>query len=962
MMSRGRRMAPPVRPNASPGVQTAMRQPVFSDSVDSLWIALKFALLVGVLLLTGTQLMGSDTASFRGAPEELASQLTECPESAEQVVREYASETSPTAFGNAAEVLWRLARKGQLTDDLAQLASEWLDAEDPFVRALSEWALSIKIGLENGGQEQRWPGEDSPEWFRRWASQSTEELLENDYARMLISCGAHRDSKDIAASARKIASRANAVAAEVLPTASAKTAAIVRDHLDQLASIDDELTKSLIDHPENLTKHRRLWIGARRAARPIVLANPAIDFNSLLFIKRHSAHSHRNITGSQYPWIHKPGGDIVVQTGLDVGAPTRPVLDGQLGPGHVHGMDLWWDADRIVFGFASQADWPPPLDTVRGNCVFDLRRTQEPTHVYEIGLDGRGLRQLTNHPYWSDSEPTYCANGDVVFASDRSGRSSECGNFNADHTVINLYRVKADGSSVKRLNDNKDIDRYPHSLGNGLIAYTRWEYQERHFFEVHSLWTMRPDGTMADAVFNQHIKAPYGLRDTRSVPGSRQLVSIATGHHTFAYGPVVLIDPSRGPNWKDGIRSLTPYSMPQEGPAPGPAVFEGGVPDRGGLYQTPWALSDRCFLASYSHALPASGTGGGANATGFSLYVLDVHGNKELIHRDPIYSCAFPIPIRKRTTPPILPDSPATPRSLCYVPDVNQGLDGIDGGTVKYLRISQRVGWPLDDKIGAMRWIPGNAWENRFGFWAWSPVRVIGTVPVEHDGSAFFEVPANEAIYFQALDENHMEVRRMRSHVTLQPGETRGCVGCHETKAVTPTADWQTPLAMQRDPSIPEPPAWGADRLLGYEWLVQPIFNRHCVDCHGATNPDGGIDLSGEVADDGLMQSFRTIFGKGPDGKKSESLVIPSNRFGGAAVSRPMEFGSHRSRLIRTLLEDSTHQEKVTLSQDEWQALVTWVDANAPYYDEFYNRRPAEGQPIRNVPLRLGEDVARSGH
>ncbi len=950
------------------------RRTISSDSDTPSCKARLAPLLVGVFLLTyAGDARCDDSGATPNGPKELAARLTKAPDGALDVVRSYAAEDSPTAAGDAAETLWRLAQKGSLTDDLAGLAGEWLDGDDPFVRAFSDWAISIKIGLENGGQEQRWPGQNPPGWFQRWAGQSPQEMLDNDYARLLISWNGHRSSGGIASSLSKIVSRANGAASEVLPDATGETAAMVRRQLNELATIERQLAVSLADEPRNLTEHRRFWIAARRAARPIVLANPAIDFGSLVFIKRHSAHSHRNITGSQYPWIHKPGGDICVKTGFDVGAPVRPVLDGRLGAGHVHGMDLWWDADRVVFGFSSQADWPPPHDTVRGNCVFDLRASQKPTHIYEIGLDGRNLRQLTDDPYWSDAEPTYCANGDVVFASDRSGRSSECGNFNADHTVINLYRVSADGSTIDHLNDNKDIDRYPHSLDNGLIAYTRWEYQERHFFEVHALWTMRPDGTMADAVFNQHIKAPYALRDTRSVPDCRSLLSIATGHHTFAYGPIVLIDPSGGPNWPAGIRSVTPHTMPQEGPPPGPAVAEGGVPDRGGLYQTPWALSKRCFLASYSHGLPASGTSGGANATGFSLYVLDVHGNKELIHRDPIHSCAFPIPLRKRVRPPILPQSTllaekptqnqadslpvAGSKSVCYVPDVHQGLEGIEKGTVKYLRISQRVGWPLDDQIGAMRWIPGNAWEKQFGFWAWSPARVIGTVPVEEDGSAYFEVPANEAVYFQALDENHMEVRRMRSHVTLRPGEVRGCVGCHETKAVTPVAEWQTALAMRRDPSVPQPPPWGADRLLGYESLVQPILDRHCTRCHGGEEPDGGIDLSPTRAEDGLMLSYHAIFGRKSDGSRGDSHVSVSNRFSGASISGAMEFGSHKSRLIRVLLDDPEHLAKVKLSDEEWLALVTWVDANAPYHDKFFNRRPAEGPPTRNVEARFSEKV-----
>jgi hypothetical protein len=386
-------------------------------------------------------------------------------------------------------------------------------------------------------------------------------------------------------------------------------------------------------------------------------------------------------------------------------------------------------------------------------------------------------------------------------------------------------------------------------------------------------------------------------------------------------------------------------------------VPEGGVPDLGGLYQTPWALSENCFLASYSPARPPSGTAGGDNASGFAIYLIDVWGNKELVHRDLIHSCAFPIPLKNRPRPPLVPDAadPAGKYATCFVGNVYHGLDGVSHGAVKYLRISQRVGWPLDDQIGAMRWIPGNAWERKLGFWAWAPVRVIGEVPVESDGSAHFKVPVDTAVYFQSLDERHMELRRMRSHISFQPGEVRGCLGCHETKPKTPAAAWQTPLAMMRQPDTPQPPPWGSQKLLGYEWLIQPIFERHCVRCHGRDEPDGSVDLSAAVAADGFYQSFRTLFGKGPqDAKEAGVFVSVSNRFDGSGISQTKQFGSHQSRLVEVLLKDKLHQEEAQLNEQEWLALVTWIDANAPYYDTFFNRRPRDGgEPRRDVVVEL---------
>ena len=844
-----------------------------------------------------------------------------------------------------AERLWRVALAGKLTDAQAKTAAGMFDHKDPIVRALAEWAIATKVGLENNGQELVWPGREPPAWFRRWSNLDARFLLDADYARTAIVWGIHTDGLKLLRSADKIVQRARAAAPAARET--------VKAQLDRLTKRHARLAYYVESRPASITTHRQMYLAVRRAARPIVLANRAANFGSLLFVRRHSAHTHRNITGSQYPWVHKPGGDICVWRGPMM---VSRVLRGRLGPGHVHGIDLSSSADRIVFGYARQPRWPPKWDTISGDNVFKLRGDQEPTHIYEIPLPDGPTRQVTRDPYWSDFEPTYLADGTIVFASDRCGRSSECGKFSADHTVVNLYAVKPPQRHPRRLSDNKDIDRYPHSLANGQLAYTRWEYQERHFLEVHSVWTIRPDGTKADAAFNQHMRAPYGLRDTRSIPGSDKLVSIATGHHTFAYGPVVVLDPSKGINDPSAITIVTPRAAPQEGPMAGRPVPSGGPPDSGGLYQTPWALSERCFLVSYSYARPRPSAARGTNAHGFAIYFIDSHGNKELIHRDLLYSCVFPIPLRRRPRPPVLTDTtrPADTAATCYVGDVHYGLPAAVGGKVKYIRISQRVGWPLDADVGAMRYIPGNAWQRRFGFWAWAPVRVIGTVPVEPDGSAHFKVPVDTAVYFQALDANHMEIRRMRSHVTFQPGEVRGCVGCHESKLASPPGTWGVSQALRRPPRTPQAPAWGSRRLLGYDWMIQPIFESHCTRCHGGTKPKAGLDFTGKPAADGFRRSFHTLFPGKKRGNRGMPLVSVSDRLSGSGVTAAMAFGSHRSRLILTLLKPPRAMQDVKLGRQEWLRLVTWVDANAPYHDTFYDRRPTPpGPPRRDVRFLL---------
>ena len=879
---------------------------------------------------------------------------------------------------DAAERLLRLAQANRLTDDLAGAAAALLDHDDPFVRGMAEWALAMKTGGENNGQQARWSRDDPPAWLRAWLAFPPERRVEADWVRQAVSRGIHRDSRKLLADVNALAERMGRMGRHIhFPFER------VRDMVAAIQGISRTLGRGAAALP----RQRQHWLDARRAMRAIALRNPAIDFDRVVCVTQFAPHTVRNITRS-YQWKHKPGGDIAI-VDLRRGE-ARPVLRKRLGAGFVWGLDLWWDADRVVFGYAKQPKWPPAVNTANylaeGRNVHRLRASGDhpPLHIYEVGTDGSGLKQLTNDGYWNDFEPTYCADGSVVFASDRCGRSAECGNDTYDHMNPNLYIRTPDGR-IRQLTDNKDIDRYPHSLADGRIAYTHWEYQERHFMEVHSLWTVRPDGTMSDALFKHHMRAPCALRDARSVPGTNKLVAIATGHHTFAYGPLVVIDPAKGTNTDSGIAIITPGVRVQEGKMAGTPIPGGGVLDAGGLYQTPFALSDTCFLACYSYARPNCTAPAGVDSNGFGLYLVDVFGNRELLYRDPLLSCAFPIPLRKRLRPPVLPRSsslalapaPALAPALalarssplsaggvededddededdlktpatCYVTDVYDGLPGVPRGAIKHIRIAQHVGWPLDPTRGAMHYIPGNAGSTHLGFQSWSPVRVLGTVPVEADGSAHFTVPADKAIYFQALDRDHMEVRRMRSMVSFKAGETRGCRGCHESQAKAPAPTPHAPVALQRPADVPKPPPWGAERLLGYEWLVQPILDRHCVRCHSSEKPDGGIDLSRTRAADGLLQSYRTLFGVVPGKPKpGRRLVAVANRFDGADVTRPKQFGSHRSPFI-TALRDALHRKEVKLSDADWLSLVTWVDANAPYYDAFVNKRPPGGGPPR---------------
>jgi cytochrome c553 len=130
------------------------------------------------------------------------------------------------------------------------------------------------------------------------------------------------------------------------------------------------------------------------------------------------------------------------------------------------------------------------------------------------------------------------------------------------------------------------------------------------------------------------------------------------------------------------------------------------------------------------------------------------------------------------------------------------------------------------------------------GAWAWFPAIWLGCALLAGQAwAANFLAPAGKVLYFEALDADFNELQRMRSVVQLHPGETRGCVGCHEDRMTAPPHQQSLLLALQRPPRPLQPPPWGAGPF-AYEQVVQPVWDAHCVRCHDARDKDR-INLAG---------------------------------------------------------------------------------------------------------------------
>ena len=213
---------------------------------------------------------------------------------------------------------------------------------------------------------------------------------------------------------------------------------------------------------------------------------------------------------------------------------------------------------------------------------------------------------------------------------------------------------------------------------------------------------------------------------------------------------------------------------------------------------------------------------------------------------------------------------------------------------------------------------------------------VVGTVPIEADGSVFFEAPAGKPIYFQALDQRGMAIQSMRSATYVHAGEQLVCRGCHERKHRSPAPCDGLPLALQRAPSKVRRDAEGSNPF-NYVRLVQPVLDRNCVGCH---NEKRAIVLSGTVEGEfGWTLSYRNLAPKYGFYFHSGKGSIGAGVHGGSRTV-PGQFGARASKLLDYL--DDRHYG-VQLAEADYHRLVLWLDCNSEFYGA-YESAPSQSR------------------
>jgi formylglycine-generating enzyme required for sulfatase activity len=658
--------------------------------------------------------------------------------------------------------------------------------------------------------------------------------------------------------------------------------------------------------------------------REALLANPLLDCDKLLLLKRGfpksgaarsamggalgvgtlNAHTSDD-TPRQGHWDD----EFVVLSNLR----GEPKLSTLYKPGNLESLldpVLHFDAQRILFAKASakEKNW----------------------RLWEVGVDGQGLRQLTpdDGADVGHFDPCYLPDGRIIFASTAVYQGLPC-EFGAQAMTC-LYLFDPRDGNVRQLTFEQDSDWCPTVLPNGRVAYLRWEYTDQSHSNSRILFHMNPDGTDQRELRGSGSWFPGSFFYSKAIPGeAHQLIGVAGGHHgTPRSGRLLILDPSQGRSDGEGIVQ----EIPGRGKTVEPIVRDRLVDGVWPQFLMPWPLSAKYHLVA-AKLTPASLWG---------VYLADVFDNLTLIKEIEGAALLWPIALQPRAKPPAIPDrvNLASDESTVFITDIYQGpgLQGVPRGAVKKLRVieyyfSRRGFGGLYGTLG----LDG----------PWDVKRILGTVPVEADGSVHFTIPANSPLSLQPLDEKGQALQVMRSWFVGMPGEKLSCAGCHEPQNEVSLN--RAVAASRRGPSAIEP--WhGPARGFSFVREVQPVLDKHCVSCHDGRSR-AGVSPAQPVVSSSAESAGRRLYLKGDLPLTNWTSQLAGRWTGGGSFTEayfqlqryvrrngiegdrrmltPLEFHFSTTELGQLL---AAGHYGVQLDAEAWERLAAWADLSAPFY------------------------------
>jgi len=575
-----------------------------------------------------------------------------------------------------------------------------------------------------------------------------------------------------------------------------------------------------------------------------------------------------------------------------------------------------------------------------------------------VGATSAGNHRQITDGIDDEVDPCYLPDGGIVYASDKAHRYTPCGANN----VANLWCCDADGRNQRRLSAGMDAERTPWVMADGRICFAKWDYVHRGMSGANylGLWAINPDGTRTWILNgNKDFYSAGWPGYVKPIPNSNRLVCTINDKHGLT-GLVATLDPARGPYNPQSV-SLTSLGNPESTVdvlnkiAAGHALWKTDYPPTGRPpnqkgpdgrslnhyvnWSDPYPFSEDCFLV----------TNYGEN--GQELCVMDGKGNYEVIYSMKWENCpAHKINIEGREVPigqgvfltsvrPLMPRKrepviPATTNwskrtGTLIMSDIYQGMrfGNVKRGSITSLMVLENLPQPLKYDFEGC-WSLG-VQTNSTRYW--------GSVPVEPDGSAYFNVPAVRSLSFVAVNDQGREVKYMRSQMTVMPGEVTGCIGCHENRSKSYKIQRGNLLALKRPPSQLTVPASIRHTPVSYTKDIQPILNKNCVSCHNSDKPEGHIILEGDHTPYWSV-SYVHLFA-------SRTITTIGDPNDGDDPVQPIMAAT--SPLIRYL---SGGHHSVKASPEELLTVRTWIDEDASYAPISMTKYSGRVTPMDPVP------------
>lgn len=620
--------------------------------------------------------------------------------------------------------------------------------------------------------------------------------------------------------------------------------------------------------------------------RAILLANPLLNGDKILTVRYQLGNRDRRAMAPELGtqsnnWSNQESArrkgfnaDIVELSNLRDEVQIRTIYKPD-NTSSIADLKLHWDGDRAMF-----------TQTMSDNRW----------NVFEVKLNNGDCKKLIDNP-----EPdlefydgTYLPDGRIIANLNIGYQGVPC--VNGSDPVGNMVLYTPQSKNLRRLTFDQDANWNPVIMNNGRVMYTRWEYTDLTHYYTRIVMNMNPDGTEQKALYGSGSMFPNSTFDVQPLPGyASAFVGIISGHHGVARsGRLILFDPAKARKGAAGMLQEIPHRNR-------PIVEE--VKDRlvDGVWPQfikPSPLNDTYFLVAAK--LDKNDLWG--------IYLVDKFDNVTCLHKMEGEGYISPIAVRKTVTPPAIPDRVKLDdkQATVFIQDIyeGEGLKGIPRGTVKSLRLHAYE----------YAYVQTQSDHNWHGIQSgWDIKRMLGTVPVEEDGSVIFKIPANTPVSIQPLDKDGVAVQWMRSWLTGQPGEIVSCVGCHEdqNQIVIP----KRVIASQKAPHALTPPE-GGTRSFTFDLEVQPILDRACIACH---NGEGkAFDLRGGKKDGkGYGTSYLNL----------HPYVHRQGGEGDMVVLYPYEYHPNTSELVRLLKKGHYN---VQLTDAEWRKIYNWIDYNAP--------------------------------